>query len=133
MAQLIAEALAAAQRIRALGRADASLLEPIVAAVVQETARNRFPAAKLMADLTSEYAEARAAVKSLIVDARSHVRRRALRCLGGSSPPEFAAEILSAGLADADASVRMKAVSVAGLLGLSDMVERHALPKRDAT
>lgn len=115
---LIARATEAVERIRAIGRADDALLEPVLAAVLGETARNRFRAAALLAGLTGEFAEARAAVAALAADDRPHVRRRALRCLGRETPPAFAAEILRQGLADADPGVRMKAASVAGLLGL---------------
>ena len=52
----------------------------------------------------------------------ARVPRRALRCLGGVTPPAFAAEILRAGLTDADAGVRMKAESVAGFVGLADVL-----------
>jgi HEAT repeat protein len=117
-AGLIAEALEAAQLIRTLGRADATTLRPIVAAVLAETARNRFPAATLLAGLTAEYKEARAVVAGLASDARWHVRKRALRCLGRNTPTAFAVEILRAALADENAEVRLKAASWAGFLGL---------------
>jgi hypothetical protein len=120
--ELIVSAAEAVERIRTVGRANGPLLEPILAAVLGETARNRFRAAALLAALTAEYPEARAAVAALAADARPHVRRRAMRCLGRETPPAFAAEVLRAGLADADPGVRIKAASVAGLLGLPELV-----------
>jgi hypothetical protein len=121
--ELIAKAADAVEQIRALGRAEGLLLEPVIAAVLGETWRNRFRAAALLAALTAEFAEARAAVAALAADARWHVRRRAMPCLGRDTPRSFAAEILRAGLADADRGVRMKAAQVAGFLGLTDLVE----------
>jgi hypothetical protein len=120
--ELIARAAEAAQRIRGLGRADGSLLEPVLAAVLGETARNRFRAAALLGALTAEFAEARAEVAALAADPRGHVRRRAMRCLGRDTPRAFAAEVLRAGLADADPGVREKAASMAGFLGLPELL-----------
>ena len=117
---MIARAREAAQRIRSLGRADDPLLEPLLAAVLKETARNRFPVASLVAALTAEFSEVRAAVSALATDPRAHVRRRALRCLGRETPRAFAAEILGARLADTDPAVRMKAATMAGFLGLTE-------------
>lgn len=94
-----------------------------MAAVLAETARNRFPAATLLAGLTAEYEEARAAVAGLAADARWHVRKRALRCLGRNTPPAFAVEVLRAALADENAEVRLKAASWAGFLGLEAVLD----------
>ena len=47
--ELIARAAEAVQRIRSVGRADGPVLEPVLAAVLKETARNRFPAARDLA------------------------------------------------------------------------------------
>jgi hypothetical protein len=120
--ELIARAAEAVERIHALGRADAALLQPVVAAVLAETSRNRFRAATMLAALTAQYAEARTAVAALSADTRAHVRRRAMRCLGRDTPREFAAELLRKGLADLDPGVRMKAASVAGFVGLGELV-----------
>jgi hypothetical protein len=120
--ELFGRAAEAVEQIRTLRRADGPLLEPVLAAVLGETARNRFRAAGMLATLTAEFADARAAVAALAADARAHVRRRAMRCLGHDTPRAFASQILQAGLVDADPGVRMKAASVAGLLGLSDLL-----------
>jgi hypothetical protein len=117
-AGLIAKAREAARLIRTLGRADATALEPIVAAVLAETARNRFPAATLLAGLTAEYEDARAAVAGLVADARWHVRKRAIRCLDRNTPQAFSVEVLRSALADENAEVMLKAASWAGYLGL---------------
>ena len=77
----------------------------------------------MLGALTAEYAEARAAVATLAADTRAHVRRRAMRCLGRETPREFAAELLRKGLADLDPGVRIKATSVAGFVGLSELVK----------
>jgi hypothetical protein len=121
--ELIARAGEAVQRVRSLGRADGPLLEPVLAAVLKETARNRFRAAALLAGLTTEFAEARAAVSVLAADPRAHVRRRAMRCLGRDTPRTFAADILRAGQVDTDSAVRMKAASMAGFLGLTELLQ----------
>jgi hypothetical protein len=130
--ELIGRAAEAVERIRTLGRADEALLEPVLAAVLGETARNRFRAAALLAALTAEYAEARAALATLAADARAHVRRRAMRCLGRDTPRTFAAEVLRAGLADPDPGVRMKAASVAGFLELPELVATRLRAERSA-
>jgi hypothetical protein len=120
--ELIGRAAEAVERIRAVGRADAASLQPVLAAVLAETSRNRFRAATMLAALTAEYAEARAAVATLAADPRAHVRRRAMRCLGRDTPREFAAELLRKGLAALDPGARMKAASVAGFVGLGEVV-----------
>jgi hypothetical protein len=121
--ELIARAKEAVLRIRTFGRADGPLLELVLAAVLAETSRNRFPIAALVAALTAEFPEVRAAVSALAADPRAHVRRRALRCLGHDTPRAFAAEILGARLADTEKAVRMKAVTTAYFLQLTELVE----------
>jgi hypothetical protein len=125
--ELIAMAADAVERIRTMGCADGPFLESVIAAVLGETARNRFKAAAQLAALTAEYGEARAAVAALAADVRWHVRRRAMRCLGHDAPRSFAAEILRAGLTDTDRGVRLKATEVAGFLRLTNLVD--AVPR----
>jgi hypothetical protein len=117
-AGLIVEAREAERLIRALGRADAATLRPLVAAVLAETGRNRFPTATLLAELTAEYEDARAVVAGLAADPRCHVRVRALRCLGRNTPPAFAVEVVRAALADENAWVRLHAASRVHFLGI---------------
>jgi hypothetical protein len=63
--ELIARAAEAVERIRTLGRADNSLLEPVLAAVLGETARNHFRAADLL-KLRASKDEGDGAVTSLL-------------------------------------------------------------------
>ncbi len=115
--ELIAAAEIAAERIRELGQASDELLETVLIAVRAESARNRFPAATILGQLTVDFEPARAAVMRMASDKHWHVRRRAMRCLSRETPREFALEVLRIGLSDLDPGVQMKAESMAGFLG----------------
>jgi hypothetical protein len=107
----VIRARAAVERLGISGELDNESLQEIVDGVIGEGGRSSHPIARLLAHLTGRFPAACGAVAALASDPRPHIRKRAMRCVGPDTPPDFALSIVENGLVDSDPLVRHAAMN----------------------